>query len=68
MAVDDLGKIVAAEISQRLSQIVDDEAIMVGKKLHLHLGDFPARDVKVEAIEKGPVFADDVWHWRKEMG
>ena len=44
--------VLAAQLAQRLGQVIHYKAVMVGKELVPRLGDLPAGQVKVEAIDQ----------------
>ncbi len=48
--------VLAAGVPQRLSQVVRDEAIVVGEEALLHLGRVPAGKVEVKPVEEGSVY------------
>ena len=57
-----------AQLAQSFSEVIGHQTEVVGEEPLLELGRLPPRQVEVQAIEKGPVFADDVWSRRKQMG
>ena len=63
MAVHDLVKLCPPQFPQGLGQVIHDESVVVGEELHPHLGDFPARDVVVDAVKEGHVLPYHVGHW-----
>ena len=52
---DGVTKVVFAHLSEKLCQVVYDEAVLIGKKLGPHLWNFPARYVGVEAVKESGV-------------
>src|ERR1039457_4202161 len=67
MSIDDLCEIMLAHLTKRLREVVDDEAIMVGKELVPHLWNLPTWEIEVQSIDERHVVSDDVWHWREKM-
>ena len=53
--VDRIAEVPLPHLPHPLGQIIHDQAVLVGEELGPHLGDFPAGDVGVEAVEEGRV-------------
>jgi hypothetical protein len=50
ISVDDLREVVLAHLAQCLSEIINDEPVVVGEQLVPHLRNFPARKIEVKPI------------------
>ena len=59
VAVGDFGKIVPAQLAERLSHVVDHKAIVVGEHVVAHLRHFPAWQVEVQTIDESHVVAEE---------
>ena len=53
--VDGIAEVALPHLPQPLGQIVHDEAILVREELRPHLGNLPARDIGMEAVEESRV-------------
>src|SRR5579864_6806393 len=65
--VNEFGKIPPTHLTQGLSEIVHHKAVTRREHGHLHLGYFPSRDVKVNAVQERHVLANHVRHRCEEM-
>ena len=55
-------KLCLPKFAQRLSQVVDHEAVVVGEEVVPHLRDFPSRQIEMQAVDEGHVVADHRRH------
>jgi hypothetical protein len=53
--VDGVAEVAFTHLAQPLGQIVHNQAVLVGEKFRTHLGNFPARNVGMKAVEEGGV-------------
>src|SRR6266568_8998068 len=60
--VNKLGVVVLTQLTERLSQVVHYEAIMIREEFDPHLGDLPSREVKMQAVEERHILADHFGH------
>ena len=51
-----------SKIPQGFCKVVDHESVVIGKEVHPHFGDFPARQIVVQSIDEGHIFANDIGH------
>ena len=50
--IDSVCKTAFAHLADPLSQVVNNQTVLIGEKLRAHFGDFPARYVGMETVEK----------------
>ena len=50
--IDSVGKGSLAHLPNKLSQVVNNQTILIGEMFWLHFGDFPTGDITMEAIKK----------------
>ena len=67
MPVDHLGEVVLPHFSEGLGEVVDNEAVVVGKEIVPHLRNLPTGEIEVQAIDKGHVISDHVGHRREQV-
>ena len=67
VVVDDLRVVVLAKVAKRLSEVVDDETVVISEVLVVHLRHLPTWQVEVEPVYECHVIANDVRHLSKQM-
>ena len=67
VVVDDLRVVVLAKVAKRLSEVVDDETVVIREVLVVHLRHFPTWQVEVEPVYECHVVANDVRHRSKQV-
>ena len=55
ITVDMVRKVLAAHLLAKLRQAVGDQAVMPGQQARAHLGNLPARQVVMDAVEEGRI-------------
>ena len=65
--VECFGEVVLPQCPDRFGKVVDHESVVTGEQVRPHLGDFPTRQVEVQAVDEGHVVANDVRHRRKQV-